>query len=488
MSMLLSRNIPLNKTLSALWHMLILTFDHLGKITVDTSFVDLDIIITKIRNSQSKVYFLDAVKAYKAGALRGALTSAWVALVYDLIAKYRELSAMGDAAATAFLKAWDKATVAGDIPTLLKLEGSILEDATANTQVVNRIARTHLDRLREDRHLCAHPAFSAEADLFEPSPELVRLHLVNAVEFVLSQEPLQGKAIFDLYDVDLQSPGFPTAYERILDYVEQRYLARVRAQNVRNFGTVLAKSLLKGVPAQWEPLHRKIIPSLVAVRDRAAEAWPDISLTIVRLIDSLEPANRPRAIAFIAAFPDFWLKLEEPTRTALQATVNNADAAALADYRILAGVTVPHFRTSLITLIDALNSGQLAKAIAAGPLPELWPRAIKLYQASGSFSSSEANFRGLISPYAGRLNSQQLDELLNAVIDNDQNWYANGTHTLLLGVLRNAATTEQPTPEARNRFYQHLRREGRTQQYNGVLTFLQSDGWALPEPEASDQT
>jgi hypothetical protein len=221
----------------------------------------------------------------------------------------------------------------------------------------------------------------------------VRLHLFNAVDLVLSQEPLQGKAIFDLYNVDVQSPGFPTAHERILDYVEQRYLARVRAQNVRNFGTVLAKSLLKGVPAQWEPLHRKIIPSLVAVRDRAANAWPDVSLAIVRLIDNLEPANRPRAITFIAAFPDFWPRLQEPTRTALQATLDNADPAALADYRILAGVTVLQFRTALLALIAGLNRNQLADAIASQPLVDLWPRAVEEYQGSGSWRTPRCRHR-----------------------------------------------------------------------------------------------
>lgn len=450
---------------------------------MDAGFIDLDILLTRIRNPQSKVYFLDAVKAYKAGALRGALTSAWVALIYDLIAKYRELSAMDDAAATDFIRLWDSATATGDIRKLLQLEGGILEDATANTQVVNRIARTHLERLREDRHLCAHPAFSAEADLFEPSPELVRLHLVNAVDLVLSQEPLQGKAIFDLYDIDVQSSGFPTTIERILDYVEQRYLVRVRPQNVRNFGTVLAKSLLRGVPAQWEPLHRKIVPSLVAVRDRAAPAWPNISTAIVRLLDNLDPPNRPRAIAFIAAFPDFWPLLQEPTRTALQATVDNADPATLVDYRILVGVTVPQFRAALLLLIAGLSRERLADAVAYQPLAELWPRAVEAYQGSGSFRGSETNFSGLISPFAGRLSSQQLDQLLNAVVDNGQNWDAAETETFLLGVLRNATPADQPTHDARNRFYQHVRRNGRTDKYDDVLTFLQSDGWALPQPE-----
>lgn len=450
---------------------------------MDTGFVDLDILLTRIRHPSSKVYFLDAVKAYKAGALRGALTSAWVALVYDLIAKYRELSAMGDAAATAFLKKWDAATNAQNTGQLLELERSILTDAAGNTQVVNHIARKHLERLRDDRNLCAHPAFSAEGDLFEPSPGLVRLHLVNVVDLVLSQEPLQGRAIFDLYDVDVQSPGFPTAHERILDYVEQRYLARVRAQNIRNFGAVLAKSLLKGVPAEWEPLHRKIIPSLVALRDRAPASWPDVSLDIVKLIDNLEPGNRPRAIAFIAAFPDFWPRLQVPTRTALLETIENTDPETLTDYRILAGVTVPDFKKKLLGLIAKLNRKQLAGAIAAQPLTDLWPRAVEVYECSGSWRGSEANFRDLIVPFAGRLRSEQLDRLLNAIVGNPQNWDATETDTLLLGVLRDAAPANQPTHDARNCFYHHIHSQRRAKKYADVVAFLQSDGWVPPPLE-----
>ena len=155
---------------------------------MDAGFTDLDVLLTRVRNAQSKAYLLEAVRSYKAGALRAAITSTWVALVYDLISKYRELSVMGDRAATAFIANWDAATAANDTKKLLQLEGTILDYATTNTQVVNRIAKTQLERLREDRHLCAHPAFSAETELFEPSAELVRLHLVNAVNDVLSQD------------------------------------------------------------------------------------------------------------------------------------------------------------------------------------------------------------------------------------------------------------------------------------------------------------
>ena len=53
---------------------------------MDSSFIDIDILTSTIRNPASKKYFLDSIRSYKAGALRASLTSAWVALVYDLIA------------------------------------------------------------------------------------------------------------------------------------------------------------------------------------------------------------------------------------------------------------------------------------------------------------------------------------------------------------------------------------------------------------------
>jgi len=42
---------------------------------------------------------------------------------------------------------------------------------------------------------------------------------------------------------------------------------------------------------------------------------------------------------------------------------------------------------------------------------------------------------------------------------------------------------DRPTPDARNRFYQHVRRMRRADKYEDVFTFLQSDGWVPPPLE-----
>ncbi|WP_085646543.1 MULTISPECIES: hypothetical protein [unclassified Pseudomonas] len=447
---------------------------------MDIGFVDLDILVTQIRHSASRRYFLDAVKAYKAGALRGALTSLWVALAYDLIAKYREISADGDAAATEFIRQWDAATAADNIPKLLSLEAEILDHAVDTTQVIDGIAKRHLGRLRQDRHLCAHPAFSAEAELFEPSPELVRLHLVNVIDCVLSREPRQGKAIYEFFSLDVQSAGFPADADSIHNYVDQRYLRRIKTQNVQNFGTILAKSLLKGTPAEWEAHQKKICHSLIALRDRAPDAWPDLSTTILRLIDNSEPQTRPRAISFLSELPAFWPQLQPATQTALQETAANFDPANAPDFRILAGVSLPTFREALLDVIENLNESQLALAVGVFPLPDLWRPAVDFYADSGSYRGSEGNFRRLLAPFSGHLTSGQFDLLLDKLMTNSQCWDAGATPGFLLGLLRDAGIRDLPTREAKDRFYQLIQQRRAEAEYADILELFVAHGWERP--------
>jgi hypothetical protein len=271
--------------------------------------------------------------------------------------------------------------------------------------------------------------------------------------------------------------GFPNTQSKILDYVEQRYLHRIRTRNVKNFGIVLAKSLLSGVPPRWEAQHAKIVSSLVAVRDRAPDAWPEISGNIARLLNQLVPLHRPRAIAFVSIFPDFWVTLEPAMKMAFQETVESLQIADLSEYRMLSAVDIPELRDPILLLIRKLNIDQVSDAIASEPIPQLWPAALTGYENSGSFRASEKNFRDLIVPFLGSITSRQTSALLDAIAENGQNWDATATPGLLFEFANNLDRTNFPS-EARNRLYWHLQERGRLARYMHIFDFSRSDGWS----------
>lgn len=439
-------------------------------------------LITKIREPRSRAYFLEAVRSYKAGALRSALSAAWVAVVYDLLLKYRELTAAGDPAAAAFITEWENAETHNDVRKLLELEGSILDHACNDTQIINGIGRTHLERLRQDRHLCAHPAFSNDAELFEPSAELIRLHLVNVIDLVLSQEPLQGKAILDQFHNDVKSSGFPDESARLSDYVEQRYLQRIRSRQIKNFGIVLAKALLKNIPPDLDQFYDRVALSLQTTHDRAGTCWPDISAAIVRLLDNLDPILRLRGIGFLASFPSFWTQIAVPTQTTFLQTARNIQAPTLNYYRCLRAVKLQPFSQELQAVISALPEDKLGEALQVIVISELWQPALTIYINSGSFRSSEFRFKTLIQPFVSAmiLDSGKADELLHAVADNGQNWDAAETPRLLTNAIAALGQQDLPTSNARDNFYNHMRRHNRIQSFDDLWPVFAGDGWVPP--------
>lgn len=236
--------------------------------------------------------------------------------------------------------------------------------------------------------------------------------------------------------------------------------------------------MLKGIPPHLDGVRGKIASALVAVRERTPAAWPELTPSIVQLLDNLGPVDRPRAIAFIAAFPNFWPLIQEATQTALQETVNNLDPANVADVRIMMGITFERFRAPLLAAIPRLDRETLARTIAATPLADLWPNAVARYAGSGSFRGSEANFSDFIAPYTGSLAQAELDQVLDAVVGNGQNYAAAATGGFLLSLLRNAG--RQPSIDARNRFVQGLHEVRHMDQFRDVLAMFTADGWQRP--------
>ena len=72
----------------------------------------------------------------------------------------------------------------------------------------------------------------------------------------------------------------------------------------------------------------------------------------------------------------------------------------------------------------------------------------------------------------------ELDQVLDAVVGNGQNYAAAATGGFLLSLLRNAG--RQPSIDARNRFVQGLHEVRHMDQFRDVLAMFTADGWQRP--------
>lgn len=182
---------------------------------MNESLADIEALSLRCSSEESKDYISEATLCYRVGAYRAAIVSTWIAVVFDLIDKIRELSLAGDHAAREledkFQKYIDQINEGNrqGITKGLEFEREILTTCREKLQFFDQQQLQDLNRLREDRHRCAHPSFQQVGAPYKPSAEQARLHIRNAVVHVLAQPPVQGKAAIASIKKCVASDYFP---------------------------------------------------------------------------------------------------------------------------------------------------------------------------------------------------------------------------------------------------------------------------------------
>ncbi len=445
--------------------------------------VDLDALLVQIREPKSRAYFDDALRAYRAGAHRSAIASVWVAVAFDLIAKYRELAAQGDAEAQTFVQAWDEAVTNQNTLGLLQLERDLPKHAHKKLAILDQYGLRAVERLVQDRHTCAHPAFVGQDDLFEPSKELARLHLVSAVEVVLSQMPVQGRSLFEAFGRDLVSPGFPSSRMAVTDFVDRKYLQRLRPPAQRQFGVVLAKSAIRGTPEAWNTASEKVLWSLEALRNRTQEAWQPTQALLIRLINDDDPASRQRSVAVLSAFPELAEHLNETTRAVFSNLA--ATAAERDDWFAFRLAAVPEFAPVLIESLENLADDKAAYVLSTAALPHFVPDAVERFGRAASFRSAENRAEQFLVSVAHLLSPEHWDLICCATVRNNQIYNAAGIPQLLLRALK--ASPSRPTDQAIRTLYLQLP-DWLREHFEDIWAHLQTRGWTRPEASEEQDT
>jgi hypothetical protein len=101
----------------------------------------------------------------------------------------------------------DTARDANDVKAMQEVEASLLTTARG-LELLDFVEERELQRLRDDRHLCAHPSLRPFGDFYAPTTEYARAHLVAALEGLLIHPPSQGRRVVDRFAAHVADPAF----------------------------------------------------------------------------------------------------------------------------------------------------------------------------------------------------------------------------------------------------------------------------------------
>lgn len=393
---------------------------------------DLDELVLKVRDPESKSLFGEAVQAFRAGVFRSAVTSTWIAVVADVFSKVRELAISGDKNAAAFIQRLDTAVSSEDIPTLQKIESGILAVAADEFELLSPQEHEDLARLQRDRNLCAHPALVSDQSLFQPTPELVRVHLVHAGSHLLRHPPVQGKSALARVVSEIARPSFPQDPERAFAYLAER-LARAKDALVRNLIVVLLKNTLFDNDASLAGRPIATLNALAAcARIRADIYERETKIAVTKWLENTTDEQTSRVLRLAASDVRCWEWVPSPARLRALETIRRSPPQELAKAGAFDALSLPAARGILLERFAALDNYEKQSVIAENPRPEFADEAVELFSWAGSFRGAESLAESVILPMASSFSAEHLTKILKAACKNEQIWYASKMPAILV--------------------------------------------------------
>ncbi len=346
---------------------------------------DLDELVLKCRDERALQYIKEAVSCYKSGAFRSAIVSTWIAVTFDLIDKFKELSLLGDKEAEKQVEEIEKARHINDITRFLQLERDIINVARDKLELISHTESIDLERLKEDRNRCAHPSMNLEGDIFNPSAELARLHIHSAVNHLLQYPPSQGKYALDKIILEIESNFFPSSKKDVLSVIRNSPLSKPRYSLLRNFIVVLIKNTLK--EGYETRVKTKIYLVLEAIKELHQESYDDIlGKDLSRIISTVSDDNLNFAVILLMNVDDSWEYLEESVKLKLNNFVQELPTRHidyLEDFIDYAPVAV-----AAKERLDRATMTELVSTVPFAMHHKIIDRMIEIYGNSHNFESA----------------------------------------------------------------------------------------------------
>ncbi len=384
--------------------------------------VDLDELVLRCRDDQARQYIAEAVACYKVGAFRSSIVSTWIAIIFDFIYKLRELELTGDTKASNRLEEFEKIRRNSDVTGSLNFEKKILDLAKDEFQLLSPLEYADLSRLLTDRNRCAHPSMNSIEDIYQPSAELVRYHLHNAVSYLLQRPPVQGKAAIKWLLNEIDSEYFPISDQEAAKSFANGPLRRPADALVRNFIIVLIKALLSD--DLDEQKEQRYYVAINAVRKIHRELVEKTFSTKLNDIFKGVPDSRFGLIMrFLYFISDTWQYTHEDIRIKINEYITHMDSKDLVP-NLLVALQIGSLHIQGMKRLADVSVSELAEIIAADTKNELTNEfvdiAISWYEDAGNYASANSIGSYLIVPLVEALSLDQIERIIKIGNINDQ--------------------------------------------------------------------
>jgi hypothetical protein len=391
------------------------------------ALVELDELVIAVRERNSRDYIREAVLAYRTGLNRSAIVSTWTALVYDLILKIRELAVQLDPAAVAFVQNLENAIKNRNVVQLQLIESTILEKALQDFEFISDREKIELERLKDDRNICAHPAFTGDELLFMPSAEQVRVHIVHAIEHVLKHPPIQGRAALTRLSADILLASFPTDQDKVNQFLNDRYLSRAKPQLLRQMIGAMLSVLLRGSDSDLLSKPESLARCLMAI----ALAEPDLYEQqmrehMQRRTDGMDD-HYLFNILFLCHFDKrCWGWTDKATRVRVVTLLETEQFTKDNGTWIAYALKIDELKEIAGKSFGKLSSEYKESIIAQNPRVEFADFAIDFLSASEGWRRAEYFGRQMIMPMAPYFTPPHVLRVLGAIKSTSQAWNASG--------------------------------------------------------------
>jgi hypothetical protein len=381
-------------------------------------------LLNEVHDRESRRYLAEAIGSYQAGAFRAAIVATWVAVAFDLIGKIRELDEADDPAAGDFMRGLERAieNQSQNPDLLLDIERNLIKVAHESFEFIEQRERLQLERLRQDRHVCAHPAFVRPDEVFVPAPELVRAHLATAVDAVLSKGPTPGKRAIERFKNEISQTAFPERLDDLASYLRDRYFEPGKRVLRRGLAELIVKGCL-GADGADSRIVRRCMLAAHALELIEPGLLSDALAAVVTKREQGSGLVDADLMCFISNLGDMqlaWGALPDSSHARVHELLKSSPVEQLIEHHIFAQGLAEEAGSIIETRLADLNREQLAEVIGQTVDIRFAVLAISEFRESPEYTEAGQNMESLVLPLAPVMTADQVREVLDAVRGNQQ--------------------------------------------------------------------